>query len=146
MVASRSLDASVELARAIASMHTILRRGPLIASRLDDQRYALGDWRRGQLAGEPQPAEIVSARDLLARERVERQPHDPRTNGVPGGESGRQAISPRRARRATNAAADSAPSDVLRAKPTSNCTGRLAACSRMGGALPRSRGQNGSPS
>jgi hypothetical protein len=43
MVASTSLNASVELARAIASMHTILRTGPVIASGLDDQRYALGD-------------------------------------------------------------------------------------------------------
>src|SRR3954454_24660145 len=42
-----SLNASVELTRAIASMHTILRTGPVIASGLDDQRYALGDWRRG---------------------------------------------------------------------------------------------------
>ena len=47
MVASTSLNASVELARAIASMHTILRTGPVIASGLDDQRYALGDWRSG---------------------------------------------------------------------------------------------------
>jgi hypothetical protein len=28
-------------------MHTILRTGPVIASGLDDQRYALGDWRSG---------------------------------------------------------------------------------------------------
>ena len=48
MVASTSLNASVELARAIASMHTILRTGPVIASGLDDQRYALGDRRSGQ--------------------------------------------------------------------------------------------------
>jgi hypothetical protein len=47
MVASTSLNASVELARAIASMHTILRTGPAIASGLDDHRYALGDWRSG---------------------------------------------------------------------------------------------------
>jgi hypothetical protein len=47
MVASTSSNASVELARAIASMHTILRTGPVIASGLDDQRYALGDWRSG---------------------------------------------------------------------------------------------------
>ena len=47
MVASTSLNASVELARAIASMHTILRTGPVITSGLDDQPYALGDWRSG---------------------------------------------------------------------------------------------------
>src|SRR5512132_910127 len=47
MVASKSLNASVKLARAIASIHTILRTGPVIASGLDDQRYALGDWRSG---------------------------------------------------------------------------------------------------
>jgi hypothetical protein len=28
-------------------MHTILRTGPVIASGLDDQRFALGDWRNG---------------------------------------------------------------------------------------------------
>jgi hypothetical protein len=50
MVASRSLNASVELARAIASMHTILRTGPVIASGLDDQRYALGEWRSGRVS------------------------------------------------------------------------------------------------
>jgi len=46
MVASTSLNAWVELARAIASMHIILRTTPVIASGLDDQRYALGDWLR----------------------------------------------------------------------------------------------------
>jgi hypothetical protein len=51
MVASMSLNASVELARAIASMHTILRTGPVIASGLDDQRYALGDWRSHDAPG-----------------------------------------------------------------------------------------------
>jgi hypothetical protein len=45
MVASTSLNASVELARAIASMHTILRTGPVIASALDDQRIRPGDGR-----------------------------------------------------------------------------------------------------
>ena len=37
MVASTSLNASVELARAFASIDTILRTGPVIASVLDDQ-------------------------------------------------------------------------------------------------------------
>jgi len=43
MVASTSLNASVELARAIASMHTILRTSSVMASGLDDQRYALAN-------------------------------------------------------------------------------------------------------
>src|SRR3954447_9389639 len=46
MVASTALNASFELARAIASMHTILRADRVIASGFDDQRYALGDWPR----------------------------------------------------------------------------------------------------
>src|SRR3954465_7764613 len=49
MVTSTSLNASVGLARAIASMHTILRTGSVIASGLDDQRYALGDRLSGLL-------------------------------------------------------------------------------------------------
>ena len=52
MVASTSWN-SVELARAIASMHTILRTGSVIASGLDDQRYALGDWRSVLLSDGP---------------------------------------------------------------------------------------------
>jgi hypothetical protein len=55
MVASTSLNASVELARAIASMHTILRTGPVIASALDDQRYALA-MGAAVLLGDGQPA------------------------------------------------------------------------------------------
>src|SRR4051812_2740975 len=47
MVANTSLNASVELARAIASMRTSLRTDPVIASGLGDQRYAVGDWRSG---------------------------------------------------------------------------------------------------
>jgi hypothetical protein len=43
MVASTSLNASIELVRAIAFMHGIVRTGPGIASSLDDQRYALGE-------------------------------------------------------------------------------------------------------
>ena len=53
MLASTSLNASVELARAIASIHTILRTGPVIASGLDDQRYALGDWCQQEPNSEP---------------------------------------------------------------------------------------------
>jgi hypothetical protein len=49
------LNASVELARAIASMHTILRTGPVIASGLDDQRFALGDWRSGPASAMVRP-------------------------------------------------------------------------------------------
>src|SRR3954452_11028080 len=47
MVASTLLNASVELARAIASMNTILRTGPVIASALDDQAIRAGDWPSG---------------------------------------------------------------------------------------------------
>src|SRR3954453_10547597 len=47
MAGSTSLNASAELARAIAFMQTILRTGPVIASARDDQRYALVDGRGG---------------------------------------------------------------------------------------------------
>src|SRR4051812_33335920 len=45
MVARTSLDASVEFAQAIASMHTILRGGPAIASALGDHPMR---WRLAQ--------------------------------------------------------------------------------------------------
>src|SRR3954453_4666145 len=89
MVASTSLNASVELARAIASMHTILRTGPVIASGLDDQRCALGDWRNYNIGFVLARVVVAERRDGVARSEATvahlllRSPED--RGGVAGG-------------------------------------------------------------